>query len=86
MNNIGFPCYVPRIPKNKYNTYTPYIFTHEQVLSIFTMCDSLVACDRGNMDSRLFSMPIILRLLYSTGMRVSEATSLLNQDISLEKD
>ena len=85
MNNIGFPCYVPRIPKNKYNTYTPYIFTHEQVLSIFTMCDSLVACDRGNMDSRLFSMPIILRLLYSTGMRVSEATSLLNQDISLEK-
>lgn len=26
MNNIGFPCYVPRIPKNKYNTYTPYIF------------------------------------------------------------
>lgn len=34
MNNIGFPCYVPRIPKSKANTYAPYIFTHEQVLSI----------------------------------------------------
>lgn len=40
MNNIGFPCYVPRIPKSKANTYAPYIFTHEQVLSIFTVCDS----------------------------------------------
>ena len=85
MNNIGFPCYVPRIPKSKANTYVPYIFTHEQVLSIFTVCDSLVASDHGNMDSRLFSIPAILRLLYGTGMRVSEATSLLNQDINLEK-
>lgn len=85
MNNIGFPCYVPRIPKNKANTYVPYIFTHEQVRSIFTVCDSLVASDHGNMDSRLFSIPVILRLLYGTGMRVSEAASLLNQDINLEK-
>ena len=38
-----------------------------------------------NMDSRLFSIPAIFRLLYGTGMRVSEATSLLNQDINLEK-
>lgn len=34
MNNIGFPCYVPRIPKSKANTYAPYIFTHDKVLSI----------------------------------------------------
>ena len=85
MNNIGFPCYVPRIPKSKANTYAPYIFTHEQVLSIFTVCDSLVASDHGNMDSRLFSIPAIFRLLYGAGMRVSEATALLNQDINLEK-
>ena len=37
------------------------------------------------MDSRLFSMPGILRLLYSTGMRVSEATSLLNQVVDIER-
>jgi site-specific recombinase XerD len=85
MNRLGFSCYVPRLPKRKYNTYVPYIFTHEQIQSIFASCDSLIACDRGNMDSRLFSMPGILRLLYSTGMRVSEATSLLNQDIDIER-
>lgn len=85
MNHLGFSCYVPRLPKRKYNTYVPYIFTHEQIQSIFTSCDSLIVCDRGNMDSRLFSMPSILRLLYSTGMRVSEATSLLNQDVDFER-
>lgn len=85
MNHLGFSCYVPRLPKRKYNTYIPYIFTQEQIQSIFTSCDSLIVCDRGNMDSRLFSVPCILRLLYSTGMRVSEATSLLNQDIDFER-
>jgi site-specific recombinase XerD len=85
MNHLGFSCYVPRLPKRKYNTYVPYIFTHEQIRSIFASCDSLTVCDRGYMDSRLFSMPGILRLLYSTGMRVSEATSLLNQDVDIER-
>jgi site-specific recombinase XerD len=85
MNHLGFSCFVPRLPKRKYNTYVPYIFTHEQIKTIFTTCDSLLMCSRGNLDSRLFAMPAILRLLYSTGMRVSEATSLLNQDVDIER-
>ena len=85
MNQLGFACYVPRLPKKKYNTYVPYIFTQEQMQSFFKACDSLTACDKGNMDSRLFSIPSILRLLYSTGMRVSEATSLLNRDVDFER-
>jgi site-specific recombinase XerD len=85
MNHLGFSCFVPRLPKRKYNTYVPYIFTHEQIKAIFTACDSLLMCSRGNLDSRLFAMPAILRLLYSTGMRVSEATSLLNQDVDFER-
>jgi site-specific recombinase XerD len=85
MNHLGYSCYVPRLPKRKFNTCVPYIFTHEQIRSIFVACDSLIVRDRSNMDSRLFSMPGILRLLYSTGMRVSEATSLLNQDMDFER-
>lgn len=85
MNRLGFSCYVPRLPKRKYNTYIPYIFTHEQIQSFFIACDSFIAFDKGNMDSRLFSIPSIFRLLYSTGMRVSEATSLLNKDVNLEQ-
>lgn len=84
MNHLGFSCFVPRLPKRKYNNYVPYIFTHGQIESIFTTCDSLLMYSRGNLDSRLFAMPAILRLLYSTGMRVSEAASLLNQDVDIE--
>lgn len=85
MNHLGFSCFVPRLPKRKYNTYVPYIFTHEQIKAIFTTCDSLLMGSREDLDSRLFAMPAILRLLYSTGMRVSEATSLLNQDVDFER-
>jgi len=84
MNRLGFPCYVPRLPKYKRNNHVPYVFTQEQIQSIFAACDSLTVYERGNMNSRLFAMPCILRLLYSTGMRVSEATSLLNQDVDLD--
>lgn len=85
MNRLGFSCYVPRLPKYKRDNYIPYVFTHEQIKSIFVTCDSLTVYDRGNMDSRLFSIPGMLRLLYGTGMRVSEATSLLNGDIDLTR-
>ena len=34
MNNIGFPCYVPRIPKNKYNTYNT-IHIHTRTSSFY---------------------------------------------------
>jgi len=61
------------------------VFTHEQIQSIFDACDSLTVYDRGNMDSRLFAMPGMLRILYSTGMRVGEAISLLNRDIDLDR-
>ena len=81
MNHLGFSCFVPRLPKRKYNTYVPYIFTHEQIKAIFTTCDSLLMGSREDLDSRLFAMPAIIRLLYSAGMRVSEATSLINQHV-----
>jgi len=85
LNRLGIPCYVPRLPKYKYNNYVPYVFTLEQIQSVFFACDSLTMHNRSNMDSRLFAIPSILRLLYSTGTRVSEATTLLNRDIDLDR-
>jgi site-specific recombinase XerD len=83
MNRLGFPCFVPRLPKCICNNYIPYIFTHEQIQTIFATCDSLIMPNRASMDNRLFAIPSILRLLYSTGMRVGEAVSLLNRDVDI---
>ncbi len=36
------------------------------------------------MKTAIISMPVILRLLYSTGMRVSEALYMRNEDVNLD--
>jgi len=38
-----------------------------------------------HMSNALFCVPAVLRLLYSTGLRVSEALSIKNADLNLEK-
>jgi len=83
MSHIGYPCYAPCLPRRNFGNYVPCVFTHDQISDIFHACDSFVmAC--GNMDCKLFAIPAILRLLYSTGMRVGEAVGLRNGDMDLE--
>jgi integrase len=85
MCHMGYPCYVPRLPKRNFDVYIPYVFTHEQMQEIFCASDALTMKYR-NMSSKMFSIPAILRLLYGTGMRVSEAVSLKNGDVNLNND
>jgi integrase len=84
MSHLGYPCYAPRLPKRDFGDYVPYVFTHEQIRAIFHACDSIVMFN-NNMDSKLFAMPAILRLLYGTGLRVSEAVALRNRDVDLDR-
>lgn len=84
MCHLGHDCYIPRLPKFPgKNSFTPYIFTHQQMEDIFQVCDSLRLYDR-RMSTTLFIIPAVVRLLYGTGMRVSEALSLKNEDVDLE--
>ncbi|GHT37525.1 putative integrase/recombinase y4rB [Bacteroidia bacterium] len=85
MCHIGYPCYVPRMPRKKDWNYVPYIFTHTQMLDIFNAADSL-RMPYFLPYSKQFSIPVLLRTLYATGMRVGEAISLKNEDIDLEKN
>ena len=83
MCNVGYECYIPRLPKAlDKNNFTPYIFSHKQMQGIFVECDSLRLYDK-HMSTILFVMPAVVRLLYGTGMRVSEALSLKNRDVDL---
>jgi site-specific recombinase XerD len=81
---LGYECYIPRRPRKRSANYTPTIFTHEQMRSIFNVCDNLVMKEH-HAKSIMIIMPALIRLLYSTGIRVSEALSILNKDINFER-
>lgn len=78
----GIKTYVPQLPKYPGCTFIPYIYSHEEMIAIFRACDSLkMRCK--NVYSCLLIMPCLLRLLYGTGIRISEALSLKNKDVNI---
>ena len=86
MSRQGCNCFIPRLPEasRSKSDFTPYIFTHNQIDQLLQSSDRLRMYDR-HMSITLFSIPVVLRLLYSTGLRVSEALSIRNADVKLEK-
>src|SRR5680860_89107 len=86
MCNLGQECYIPRPPKAvAKNSFTPYIFSHKEIGDIFRACDSLRLYD-NHMSTILFVIPAVVRLLYGTGIRVSEALSLKNEDMDFRNN
>lgn len=87
MVRMGYEAHLPSlgdIPKMHWNTYIPYIFTHEEVLRFFAVLDSLKKPKYSNSHRRHIVMPMIFRLLYCCGLRVSEALSITTNDIDFE--
>lgn len=83
MSRRGCLCYIPKLPKQPQLDFTPYIFTESQIADIFAACDAYRLYD-VRMGTALFSMPALLRMPYGTGARVSEALSVINEDVHLE--
>ena len=53
-----------------------------EIEAIFNASDELRA-QRKMMNSMLFAIPAMLRLLYATGLRIGEAVALQNKDVNL---
>jgi len=81
---LGYECYIPRRPRKHFTSYIPTIFTHEQMRSIFHACDNLVMKEH-HAQSIMIIMPALIRALYSTGIRISEALSVLNKDVDFNR-
>lgn len=84
MCRCGCACFIPRIPKQPKPDFTPYIFTKEQIAAILSAADDCRLYDI-RMGTSLIVMPALLRLLYSTGMRISEALSIHNKHVHLDE-
>ena len=81
---LGHRSYVPRLPRF-ISIHTPYIFSKEQIRSLFLACDALRPA-AYHPKSCIFAIPTVLRLMYATGIRVSEVVSLLYKDVNLEEN
>lgn len=76
-----FPDFIACKPK-KNSTHTPYIFTENEMRQIFQVIDSLKPCD--SVPCRHLVMPLLFRVLYGCGLRVSEAINLRPADVDLD--
>lgn len=74
LNSIGIAAFIPERPSGE-QTYTPYIFTTEEINQIFKAADNLKFTKKLSMQ-----FPLIVRLLYSSGMRVGEVLNLKISD------
>ena len=81
LNEIGYPSFVPRIPKRYVTTFKPYIFTEEELRLFFEACDSMVF--NASYQSLYHVCPALFRLLYGCGLRINEALSLKCDDVNL---
>jgi integrase len=82
MTRLGMHAYV--LPKNilpKGSRYIPYIFSNEELAAFFKQADASHYC--AEVPHRHLIMPLLFRMLYGCGLRISEALNLKVRDVDL---
>lgn len=77
----GFRVMIPEMPRIKTEKYQPYIFTSDEIRRIILEADRLEPYP-GSL--RHIQVPVLFRLLFSTGLRASEAGNIKCGDIDLD--
>lgn len=79
---IGIPAYEPDFCKTS-SPFTAYTFSDEEFAAIIDAADNFKANAVASETS--YKFPVLLRVLYSCGLRVGEALSLHWADVDLER-
>ena len=75
---------IPKFPKREKRKYIPHFFTEEELSNFFKACDNVESKRHSkNSISRKITLPIFFRLLYSTGMRTTEARLLKRNNVDM---
>jgi len=76
----------PDIPRKERRTYIPHSFTDIELKNFFHACDTLYSVAVAfslEQRSRKLTIPVFFRLLYSSGIRTTEARMLRVEDVDL---
>ncbi len=79
LNTIGQPAFIPEPSAgSRHYTFVPHIFTDHELHRIFEEADRVTASRQSTLPVVL---PILLRVLYGCGLRVSEGLRLTMEDV-----
>jgi integrase len=85
LDDLGIQSYIPKLPPFPQSTFIPYIYSQKEIKALFKASDELMlSCVQ--MDSCIFCMPALIRLLYSTGLRIGEALAMKMEDVNLDEN
>jgi integrase len=83
LHNLGYNVFIPpKSHKVRRDEYIPYIFTHEEIKHFLRVADSIKPHPRSNQNA---IYPLLFRLLYCCGLRISEAIHLKISGVDLDK-
>lgn len=76
---------IPEVPRKEKRIYIPHAFTGSELAAFFHECDSLSAY-HNSLPNKLHKIivPVFFRLLFSSGMRTTEARLLKRDDVNLD--
>lgn len=81
LDSIGVPAYIlPPGTGARVQRYMPYIFTHSEIQRMFAAADKQRIVPQYPQSH--LTAPAIIRLLYGTGIRISEALALQTSDVN----
>ena len=83
LNTLGYDAYIPvnlEYIRQRKSKYSAYIFTQEEMASIFKASNQIYPNRHSTMH---LVMPVLVRLLYCTGIRIMEALHLQLKHVDL---
>lgn len=79
----GESAFLPAVPKVR-EDYVPYIFREAELEAIFRSADNIVQKEKKTDPYLVIEFPVILRLLYSCGLRIGETIKISLSDVDLD--
>ena len=84
LNACGIQCALPEASKRVSSTYTPYLYSEDEWSRIITESDNIQIDTRHSASNTPVVFPVLVRLLYSCGLRLNEALRLRVVDINFD--